>query len=64
MPTWNDLGTGDSVTVRWKRTAAATESVVVGRLLPRTLAGGFRFESVGGRIFTYFLHDLSNRTPN
>lgn len=61
MPTWNDVRAGDSVKVRWKRHAFDSETVVVAQVLPRTLADGFRFMSVDGRLFTHFLHDLSER---
>lgn len=45
MSIWKKLTTGATVTVRMKRAAGATESVIVVKLLGRTRADGARFES-------------------
>jgi len=58
---WNDLSPGTTVTVRLKRAPSRTEDVVVAKSLPKTLRDGVRFESVDGRIFTFYEHDLKRK---
>jgi hypothetical protein len=58
---WNDLSPGTTVTVRLKRAPGPTEDVVVAKTLPKTLRDGVRFESVDGRIFTFYDHDLQRK---
>jgi hypothetical protein len=61
MSVWRELGPGDTVTVRLKRAAGPTEDIVVAKTLPKTLSHGPRCESIDGRIFTFYEHDLQRK---